>query len=100
MKIIEKLSDVRVALIATIIPLTLMILWHMNNVGLPVADANDFLYAASNLVNYLYDGNIERFFYALYAEKPWRPVTFHLFLFPLMMISDNNILFTFIRQSF
>lgn len=95
MKIIEKLSDARVALIATIIPLTLMILWHMNNVGLPVADANDFLYSASNLVNYLYDGNIDRFLYALYAEKPWRPVTFHLFLFPLMMISDNNILFTF-----
>ena len=68
MKIIEKLSDARVALIATIIPLTLMILWHMNNVGLPVADANDFLYSASNLVNYLYDGNIDRFLYALYLQ--------------------------------
>ncbi len=95
MKIIEKFSDLKVALIATIIPLILMILWHANNIGLPVADAFDFMATAGTIVNYFYDGNIDRGFYALYAEKPWRPVSFYLFLFPLMLLSGNNILFTF-----
>ena len=95
MKIIEKFTDKKVAFIAALIPLLLMVLWQINNVGLPVADANDFLYSASSLSHYLYDGNIDRFLYALYAEKPWRPVSFHLFLFPFMFISGNNVLFTF-----
>ena len=95
MKIIEKLSDIKVALIATIIPLGLMICWHVNNVGLPFADAHDFLQAAGKIVNNFYAGNISEGFYSLYAEKPWRPVSFYLFLFPLMLVSANSILFTF-----
>ena len=95
MKIIEKLSDIKVALIATIIPLGLMICWHINNVGLPFADAHDFLQAAGKIVNNFYAGNISEGLYSLYAEKPWRPVSFYLFLFPLMLVSANNILFTF-----
>ena len=95
MKIIEKISDIKVALIATIIPLILMIFWHLNNIGLPVADAVDFLGASGKIVNDFYDGNLGEGLYSLYADKPWRPVSFYLFLFPLMLISGNNILFTF-----
>ena len=95
MKIIEKLSDIKVALIATIIPLALMIWWHTNNIGLPVADAFDFLGTAGKIVNYFYDGNIDKGLYSLYAEKPWRPVSFYIFLFPLMLVSGNSVLFTF-----
>ncbi len=95
MKIIEKLSDIKVALIATIIPLALMIWWHTNNIGLPVADAFDFLGTAGKIANYFYDGNIDKGLYSLYAEKPWRPVSFYIFLFPLMLVSGNSVLFTF-----
>ena len=57
MKIIEKFTDKKVAFIAALIPLLLMVLWQINNVGLPVADANDFVFCKL-FISLLYDGNI------------------------------------------
>ena len=71
-----------------------MILWNFNNIELPIADANDFIGAAGRISNYFWNGEIFKGLYELYSEKPWRPVTFHLLLFPFMLISKNNIIFT------
>ena len=71
-----------------------MIFWHYSNAGLPFADANDFIGASGAIVNHFYNGDFLKGFYELYSGKPWRPVSFYLLLFPFMLISGNNILFT------
>jgi hypothetical protein len=89
-----KTKDFKIIILSSLIPIFLMILWQFNNVGLPIADANDFIGAAGRISNYFWNGEIFRGFYELYSDKPWRPVTFHLFLFPFMLVSKNNIIFT------
>lgn len=89
-----KTKDFKIIIISSLIPIFLMILWNFNNIGLPIADANDFIGAAGRISNYFWNGEIFKGLYELYSEKPWRPVTFHLLLFPFMLISKNNIIFT------
>lgn len=91
---IQDISDKKLALFASILPISLMIFWHYSNVGLPFADANDFIGAAGAIVNHFYNGDFLKGLYELYSGKPWRPVSFYLLLFPFMLISGNNILFT------
>ena len=91
---IQSMSDKKLALLASILPISLMIFWHYSNAGLPFADANDFIGASGAIVNHFYNGDFLKGFYELYSGKPWRPVSFYLLLFPFMLISGNNILFT------
>ena len=91
---IQNMSDKKLALLASILPISLMIFWHYSNAGLPFADANDFIGASGAIVNHFYNGDFLKGFYELYSGKPWRPVSFYLLLFPFMLISGNNILFT------
>ena len=81
-----KTKDFKIIIISSLIPIFLMILWNFNNIGLPIADANDFIGAAGRISNYFWNGEIFKGLYELYSEKPWRPVTFHLLLFPFMLI--------------
>jgi hypothetical protein len=92
--IIENASDIKFAIFSIILPISLMILWQLNNIGYPFADAGDFLGTAGSISNLFHNGKIAEGIYELYATKPWRPVSFHLVLFPFMLISKNNILFT------
>jgi hypothetical protein len=91
---IQNTSDLKNSFFALILPAILMIIWQINNSGLPNADANDFIGASGVISNYFYEGEIFRGIYELYAGKPFRPLSFHLILFPFMLISNNNILFT------
>ncbi len=91
---IQNMSDKKLALLASILPISIMIFWHYSNAGLPFADANDFIGASGAIVNHFYNGDFLKGFYELYSGKPWRPVSFYLLLFPFMLISGNNILFT------
>lgn len=93
-KIIENVSDIKIAILSILLPISLMILWQLNNVGLPLGDAGDFLGASGSISNHFHNGEIAEGFYQLFAGKPWRPVSFHLIVFPFMLISKNNILFS------
>lgn len=94
MKFFRNLSDLKVAVLANILPIFLMIFWQVKNSGLPISDANDFISAAARITKNFYSGEIFEGIKNLYSERPWRPVSFHLLLFPFMLISKNNILFT------
>ena len=89
-----KTKDFKIAVLSSVIPIFFMILWQITNIGLPIADANDFIGAAGRISNYFWSGEIFKGFYELYSDRPWRPVSFHLLLFPFMLISKNNIIFT------
>ncbi len=90
----NNISDLQMGILASILPIFLMIIWQINNSGLPYADANDFIGVAGKISNYFYNADFFNGIYALYSERPWRPVSFHLLLFPFMLLSKNNILFT------
>ena len=91
---IENISDIKIAVLSVLLPISLMILWQLNNAGLPLGDAGDFLGASGSISNHFHNGQIAEGIYQLFAGKPWRPVSFHLILFPFMLISKNNILFS------
>ena len=93
-KIIINPTDIKIAILSTLLPVSLMILWQLNNLGLPLGDAGDFLGASGSISNHFHNGEIIEGFYQLFAGKPWRPVSFHLIVFPFMLISKNNILFS------
>ena len=91
---IQEISDFKIALIATILPVYLMAFWQINNSGLPLGDAGDFIGTAGAISNLFFNGHFFEGIYQLFTEKPWRPVSFHLIIFPFMLISKNNILFS------
>jgi len=91
---IKNIDDIKIAILATLVPISLMIIWQMENESLPFADANDFIGTAGIISNFFLNGNILEGLWELFSAKPWRPVSFHLILFPFMLISKNNILFT------
>ena len=91
---LQQISDFKIALLATILPICLMIFWQHNNSGLPLGDAGDFIGTSGAIANLFHTGNFFEGVYKLFTEKPWRPVSFHLILFPFMLVSKNNILFT------
>lgn len=93
-KIIENTSDIKISILSALLPISLMLLWQINNLGLPTADAGDFLSTAGSISNHFHNGQIIEGIFKLFTEKPWRPVSFHLILFPFMLISKNNILFS------
>ena len=93
-KRIENISDMKIVIFSVLLPISLMLLWQLNNLGFPLGDANDFLGASGSISNHFHNGQIAEGIYQLFAGKPWRPVSFHLILFPFMLISKNNILFS------
>ena len=90
----NKIPDILIIIFSSLIPICLMVFWHSNNHSLPISDANDFIGTAGKITNFFYNGEFFEGMKSLYSEKPWRPLSFHLFLFPFMLISNNNILFT------
>ncbi len=93
-KFIYELPDIFIGILACIIPVLMMISWQVNNSGLPIADANDFLNSSGHITSLFYNGEYLHGFYELYSNKPYRPSSFYLILFPFMLISGNDILFT------
>ena len=75
------------------IPSLLSFYWHYINTQLPVADATGFLTAAINIYNDFIKFNIYEFIKGLYFERSWRPVIFHLFYLPFLILSKGNLLF-------
>ena len=76
-----------------LIPSFLSIYWHYTNTQLPFADATNYLTAAINIYDNFYKLNIYEFIKGLYFERSWRPVIFHLFYLPFLIISKGNLLF-------
>lgn len=76
-----------------LIPSILSIYWHYNNTQLPIADATNYLSAAMNIYDEFIKLNIYEFLKGLYFERSWRPVIFHLFYLPFLIISKGNLLF-------
>ena len=86
------LSDIKIFSIL-LIPSLLSIYWHYNNTQLPFADATNYLSAAINIYDDLTKLNIYEFIKGLYFERSWRPVIFHLFYLPFLIISKGDLLF-------
>ena len=91
---LNKFPDFFIILLSALVPVYLMVFWHTSNYSLPISDANDFIGTAGKITNLFYNGEFIEGMKSLYSEKPWRPLSFHLILFPFMLISNNNILFT------
>tara|TARA_B100000989_G_scaffold298882_1_gene290706 strand:- start:2585 stop:4510 length:1926 start_codon:yes stop_codon:yes gene_type:complete len=91
---LDKLPEILVILLSALLPISLMILWQVNNNSLPISDANDFIGTAGKISNLFNNGEFLEGLKSLYSEKPWRPLSFHLIVFPFMLISKNNILFS------
>ena len=79
------LSDIKIFSIL-LIPSLLSIYWHYNNTQLPFAYATNYLSAAINIYDDLTKLNIYEFIKGLYFERSWRPVIFHLFYLPFLII--------------
>lgn len=91
---LDKLPEILFILLSALLPISLMILWQVNNNSLPISDANDFIGTAGKISNLFNNGEFLEGLKSLYSEKPWRPLSFHLIVFPFMLISKNNILFS------
>ena len=91
---LDKLPEILFILLSASLPISLMILWQVNNNSLPISDANDFIGTAGKISNLFNNGEFLEGLKSLYSEKPWRPLSFHLIVFPFMLISKNNILFS------
>lgn len=91
---LDKLPEILFILLSALLPISLMIFWQVNNNSLPISDANDFIGTAGKISNLFHNGEFLEGLKSLYSEKPWRPLSFHLIVFPFMLISKNNILFS------
>ena len=67
-KLIQEISDFKIALIATILPVYLMAFWQINNSGLPLGDAGDFIGTAGAISNLFLTGTFLRV-YINYLQK-------------------------------
>ena len=76
----NKIPDILIIIFSSLIPICLMVFWHSNNHSLPISDANDFIGTAGKITNFFYNGEFFEGMKSLYSEKPWRPLSFHLFL--------------------
>ena len=77
------------------VPVFFSIMWHIHNTGIPTADAIGWLMSANTiLLNLTQENNFLGFLWDLMSHRPWRPVIFHLFVVPFLLITDGNILLT------
>lgn len=69
-------------------------LWHYENNQLPISDPVEYLDSAYNIFLFLKEGEYANFLISIFNERGWRPIIFQIFIFPLMLITNGNILFS------
>ena len=70
-------------------------MWHSANYGVPSADAIDWLMTSSHIVSRItIENNFFGFIWDFMSYRPWRPIIFHLFVTPILLITGGNIILT------
>ena len=78
-----------------LIPIVLCVTWHYFNNALPSADAVGWFQASFEIYNPLKEYNLVLFIDNLFTTRPWRPIIFHLFILPFLILSGGEIFLIF-----
>ncbi len=73
-------------------PVLISFHWHYINTQIPASDAVDWLTTAIDINNNFYNGEYNNFIKEFLTDRPWRPIIFHLFISPVLLLTNGNIL--------
>ena len=90
MKFLEKI----IVYMILVSPLFISINWHYVNTQIPSSDAVDWLSTAIDINENLYNGDFFSFIKEFLTDRPWRPIIFHIFLSPILLLTHGDILLT------